>query len=313
MKTPLRIRERIQILRDHWYSHIPFNEKLEKIDDKLLLLLDQLVDIRSIKPATGRFRLRQELNLAIMRILNAIAEQNGIKCWLFFGTLLGAVRHHGFVPWDDDVDMSVLRQDYLRLLDAVRDEAGNSLTVFRGKDELGGDELGFSRIVEKESHFFVDIYPFDRISGALNSSLIPTRFESDYYSYFKTLSSEARRNSFTPELFDKIDKWLADHVHGDGDVDGVVTGLDYVFADEKYIKIFKDSDIFPLSTLIFEGCEFSVPARPEAVLSSIYGDFSKFPKDANHSTHGVNVELPTTRLRQIVDQLNELRCQIEKR
>ena len=302
---------KLHIAREHMTSEYRLQKRLDSLEDKLLLLMDNSLDITKIKPAMGRLRIRQEINLTIMRILNAIAGQNGIKCWLNYGTLLGAVRHHGFVPWDDDADMSVLRQDYTQLLDAVRDTVGDSLMVFRGKDEIGGVEMGFSRIVEKESHFFVDLYPFDLIPGALNSSLIPTRFESDYYSYFKTLSSDARRNFVAPELFVKIDKWLADHSFGDGDIDGVVTGLDYVFSDEKYIKIFKSFEYFPLATLVFEGYEFYVPARPEAVLSTIYGDFCKFPKDANHATHEVKADIPITRLRQIADELDGLRFQIE--
>ena len=51
--------------------------------------------------------------LAIMVEIDRVAKHLGINYFLNYGTLLGAVRHHGFIPWDDDVDLGLLRKDYL--------------------------------------------------------------------------------------------------------------------------------------------------------------------------------------------------------
>ncbi|MBP3277954.1 MAG: LicD family protein [Butyrivibrio sp.] len=51
-----------------------------------------------------------------------VADKHGIRVWLDYGTLLGAVRHHGYVPWDDDLDISVMRSDYLPLLRYLEEE-----------------------------------------------------------------------------------------------------------------------------------------------------------------------------------------------
>ncbi len=303
---------KIHILREHLTSEYRLVRRLDQIDEKLLFIMENLIDITHVKKASGMLRLRQEINLALMRIIDAVARKNQIRCWLNYGTLLGAVRHKGFIPWDDDADMSVLRHDYTRLLDCVRDVGGDFLAVFRGKDEIGGVEMGFSRVVERESHYFVDIYPFDRIPGALDSSSCQTKWEQAYYSFLTVLSSETRKTGVSQNLYSKIEEWLRNHGHGDGDIDGVAPGLESVFANIKDLKIYKDSDIFPLSTGEFEGCTFFMPARPEGVLEKMYGDFYRFPKDVNHATHEVQTLLPATKLRIIVDQLNDLRSWVEK-
>ena len=62
-----------------------------------------------------------ELRKAQMRMLeilvhvSAICDTHAISYWIDYGTLLGAVRHKGFIPWDDDLDISVLKKDYKKL------------------------------------------------------------------------------------------------------------------------------------------------------------------------------------------------------
>ena len=59
----------------------------------------------------GRERLR-EIQLEILDVVMDFCRDNGINCWLNGGTLLGAVRHKGYIPWDDDIDLGMLRSDY---------------------------------------------------------------------------------------------------------------------------------------------------------------------------------------------------------
>ena len=66
-----------------------------------------------------RLQLRQ---FEMLKCLDAICRKNNISYWIDFGTLLGAVRHQDFIPWDDDVDISVLEEDYGRLRDVLKKE-----------------------------------------------------------------------------------------------------------------------------------------------------------------------------------------------
>lgn len=61
----------------------------------------------------------KELMLEIMTYFDDFCRNNGIKMWLYAGTLLGAIRHKGYIPWDDDIDVCMTREDYEKLLTLV--------------------------------------------------------------------------------------------------------------------------------------------------------------------------------------------------
>lgn len=69
-----------------------------------------------------RFKALQSIQLEILQYLDRFTKKHNIKYYLVFGTLLGAVRHHGFIPWDIDIDVSLMRDDYERLLNLLREE-----------------------------------------------------------------------------------------------------------------------------------------------------------------------------------------------
>ena len=65
----------------------------------------------------GSLLRRQQLRmLELLEVIDVICRKHQIPYWLSSGTLIGAARHKGFIPWDDDLDIEMLRSDYLRLL-----------------------------------------------------------------------------------------------------------------------------------------------------------------------------------------------------
>ena len=64
----------------------------------------------------------KKIELDILKHIKKICDNNNIKYTLIYGTLLGAVRHKGFIPWDDDVDIALLWPDYIRLMDILAED-----------------------------------------------------------------------------------------------------------------------------------------------------------------------------------------------
>ena len=58
----------------------------------------------------------KEIQIGILKKIVAFCHENKLRCWLWYGTLLGAVRHKGFIPWDDDIDLAMPREDYTSFL-----------------------------------------------------------------------------------------------------------------------------------------------------------------------------------------------------
>lgn len=121
------------------------------------------------------------VQLTMLDEILEIAGKHGIKVWLDYGSLLGAVRHHGYVPWDDDVDISVMRKDYLPLLQYLQKELpscrevksihtssdwNQPKAVIHSRDSLDiGIDPEEAKITKEQFGFpcqtFIDVYPLD--------------------------------------------------------------------------------------------------------------------------------------------------------
>lgn len=102
----------------------------------------------------------QKSCVSLLREFNEFAKQNNINYSLAYGTLLGAIRHKGFIPWDDDIDIIVDRDNYNALLNAIR--FSDSIRIERiSLDCLWTDRIKFKQINKENEHATIDIFLFD--------------------------------------------------------------------------------------------------------------------------------------------------------
>ena len=132
--------------------------------------------------AAGRtpltIRETQQTALEILHTVAQICEEKNFRYYLVYGTLIGAVRHNGFIPWDDDVDIMMPRPDYDKLIDYLREHIGEypHLEVFNRETcpaypymitRISDDR--YEIIMENEKPFgmgvFIDIYPYDGLGN----------------------------------------------------------------------------------------------------------------------------------------------------
>ena len=125
---------------------------------------------------SGTIKKLKKVQLEILLSVVDICDRNGIKYYLIGGTLLGAVRHKGFIPWDDDIDIAMLRDDYEKFNNCWENENPDDL-IMQNKEKDERVHQSFTKIrkkgtklVEKEtmhSGIFkgiaIDIFPLDKI------------------------------------------------------------------------------------------------------------------------------------------------------
>ena len=112
----------------------------------------------------------------ILKYIEKICKENNIKYSLMDGSLLGAVRHNGFIPWDDDIDIMLLREDYDKLKKVILNDSNNSRYLYMSNDLYDDYLYPYAKLIDTETSaketgikapknygIFVDIFPIDKI------------------------------------------------------------------------------------------------------------------------------------------------------
>jgi lipopolysaccharide cholinephosphotransferase len=116
--------------------------------------------------------------MEILRVIDTFCKKNGIQYSLYAGTLLGAVRHEGFIPWDDDLDICMERSEYERFLREWEEQRPEGY-ILQNKENTPAFTQSFSKIRKEHTTFlqyewergryhtgiFVDVFPIDRLPG----------------------------------------------------------------------------------------------------------------------------------------------------
>lgn len=122
-------------------------------------------------------RRMQLIQLDLLQEIDRICKKCNIKYAIIAGTLLGAVRHKGYIPWDDDADTAMLRDEYLKFREACKTELNTEKYFFQDHVTTPGYRWGFGRLMRKDTLYvrnnqehmpytqgvFVDIFPMDGV------------------------------------------------------------------------------------------------------------------------------------------------------
>ncbi len=235
----------------------------------LQFLLNECVDITSIPPAKNAdLRIMQRCDSLLLALFDKMCEKHGMTYWLTYGTLLGAVRHKGFIPWDDDMDVAMLREDYDRLEEIIRmDLVPLGIDVYPRPvgPTLG---LGFRHF---DTGIWLDVFPVDiypsskKLAEAQDSLNMKVKEYQDFYFSKKESGlsySEfdvCRRSLLSEEGKEKIIFHCLEY-----------STDDYLICDEQ--------DVFPLVNLDFEDYSFPAPRDFHKYLELMFGDYMSFPK-----------------------------------
>lgn len=243
-----------------------FQQTNESIDS-LYYYLNQLVDISSIPPTKDtHLRQLQQCDALLIGIFHELCRKHNLCYWLDYGTLLGAVRHRGFVPWDDDTDLCMPREDWEKALELLPSELEKyGISFYEESDRL------CMAYQHEDTGIWIDIFVVDSYAVEVDDTAhrdILLQQIKDYQKEYKLHVGK------TPQ------KSLADLSAARERIVGRGHGMQKLFWRLQFgnINIFKEGDLLPVSGVIFEGLKLNGPADKEVVLRTYYGDYMQFPK-----------------------------------
>lgn len=253
----------------------------------------------------------KNIMIEILTEVDRICVKYGIEYYLSDGTLLGAIRHGGFIPWDDDLDISMLRKDYNKFLEVAEKELDKRYFLQTSKTDKYYDiEHIPTKIRHNGSLFieeygkkynqgvYIDIFPMDNVPNSkfkfnLQSKISALIMKSSMRMRVKEkklpLKNEINHLFYRFILFvfkgkrrEALNKWLISL--GDENSQEVVYGVDTCWNVN-----FNKKDIFPLKRIKFENGYFLAPSNPEAILVKLYGDYMKLPPIEEREWHAKEI------------------------
>lgn len=258
-----------------------------------------LVDKREIS-----FEEHKALQLEILKRVRDFCNQHGLQYYLSDGTLLGAIRHDGFIPWDDDIDIEMPRPDYNKLAEIFVDQPGLELVRPEdAKSRFHHIKICDTRTVKIESgvkynndYLGVDIDIFT-IDGS------PTDQE-EYEQIRKEINKLYRQNSlircgFIGSIKHRLKVAAYRVLYGSPDAliqKAVSLCEKYAYDSSEYATRYGryslgyrvEKSCYTQALKEFEGEQFSIPAGYDTILKKIYGDYMQLPPEEERVTHHSN-------------------------
>ena len=245
---------------------------------------------------TNDLRGMQLVALDLLKEFDKICRRNNIEYWLDGGTLLGAVRHKGFIPWDDDIDVCVKKEDEERLKMCLEKE----LPFYMYLEKFYCEEY-FYKIKDKYSRLsddkvslhsiWIDIFYMSNIKESKEDENI-----------IKNLKEKRRKKKIATykkwlNFREKI-RWFFYDLVGIKDATEEIENIFKKLAKEKTDSViymtgklwwhtYKKEWIFPLKEIEFEGYKFLCPNNYDKYLTSYYGNYMQLPPEEKRKPYHI--------------------------
>lgn len=241
--------------------------------------------------------------------LDQVCKKNGVDYWLDSGSLLGAHRHQGFIPWDDDIDVCMSMEDYKKLIPALlkhcEDHPSHILyfsdTDFRFPYDYFGSVTHFTNGMIP---LRIDLFPMKIIENSPEKLAEDKSLINIASIYIKGRAIDERlivdehkmylpkgENPFQERqrFFKAYDRFISQHTIKESLGKGCF--LDYAFngvmVEKSHREFFKLDEIFPLTEIEFEGKRFGCPKNVDHYLTNLYGNdyMQPPPPEKQHPGH----------------------------
>ena len=250
----------------------------------------------------------QQMELGIMEYIHEVCQKIGAKYFLAYGSLIGAVRHKGFIPWDDDMDICMLREDYEKLQDYLIANPDERYEVMSYKNNLNY-VYPFMKVQDNHTYLleedvridsnmgiYVDIFPVDGYEDDADfknkmTKLIKKR-QLSCYTFKGITNTKSLLNSLiryisvvifyftnTNKYVEQIDELAKSRAVADYEQ------VDYLIYKDMNKPVWKREWLEQVIVGTFEGKEFMIPKHYHEILTSDYGDYMQLPPLEQRVSH----------------------------
>ena len=250
----------------------------------------------------------QEREAKMLEYLHRICVENNIKYYLYGGTLIGAVRHQGFIPWDDDLDVLVPRKDYKRLLSILHSHKEYRLLSHEYQDDY---YYPFAKLTDpetklieygvkecKELGVWLDIFPLDSVSNNPLIRLLHAKIVMKLVGMNQYVAADETCILQEIDSFPKKIKFVIAKQFKSQTLIRFIHTLAGIYVDKEtaykadllwssnYKYFFPANWFGDPKILKFEGGNYYVPTDYDSFLKVLYGDYMKLPpEEKRHSDH----------------------------
>lgn len=268
--------DRLNKLEKDFMKYMKNNNKIIKSYNDLF---NSLYIYNNIEPKPI-VNLSRELVMEILDFIDNVCKKHDMQWWLFGGSLLGAIRHKGYIPWDDDIDINMMREDYERFYQIFPKELeehglSNHIEINTSTRTNTGAYLPFIKLnywLGHENLAFVDIFPTDYVTDIID----------DHAKIHKKQNRLIRQRLCNGEDRETVLNDAFEVLH----VSKNKTDLLMVGVEDGIATIACDYDtVFPLTTTEFENRIYPCPNDYKSYLIGLYGEsYMRIPKAP--SIHG---------------------------
>jgi lipopolysaccharide cholinephosphotransferase len=255
----------------------------------------------------------QLLQLRILKEVHRICEKHQIKYFLSDGTLIGAVRHKGFIPWDDDLDIGMLREEYEKFCAVCKDELPEEYFL-QTMETDPGYALPFAKVMltnttwieenaknaDKHSGIYIDIFPYDAITKKRIKQILQfimfdlvKRIINRRKKYFSTKKTWKTKCFdffllFLSAISDKRLKKMLYNIIIKYNCLNKKAGCIVTKFGGNYYKNQNQRTAFETLVLAqFEDSLFYIPTAYHSILTNLYGDYMTPPPVSKRETHNI--------------------------